>query len=579
MTRRIGPVHFLKRPYAPHAAMALIAIAFSVAVMWIYLAGEIRGLLSWHVLPAAVFGIPHSVAKHGMTLLYETPGHVGWDGQFYYYIANDLKLGPGTIAHIDAPTYRYQRIGLALAAKLVSLITFQNWVSPLVYWGTNVLLVAAGSWALVGILKRLALPAWFALFWCLSAGVQVTVLNGLPDAAADAFFLMALACFVANRTVAYVALVTMAILSREAYAVAAGGLFLIEGLRLWREKHAPVAPRLGRLIVVALPGIALVAWQLYIYRRFGKFPSQEPGVAGSLVNLPFAGWWQTMSGSFTGKHLFFGANVPWTERWFEPIHGVLLIAAILCSIALLRLRDASRTQRAIAAAILPFALLSTTLGPVVTGHWSGYIKATTTMILPIMALIVARPAPVRFAVAALLAAFVGAQQGAMADRILPDAPASAGQFSSVESVLNKPSGSFPQTLACLGEYRSNLILRSVSNFDRRPIFRLLLNRPMRYRLDVDVTNTTDRPWQHAQGSGSVSLVGRWVVHGTSQEIGQSRRAIIGEDLKPGETRRLSLVVDLPPYADTSDLVLTMIQDGCAWFADAGDQGAIRLRLK
>ncbi len=95
MTRRIGPVHFLKRPYAPHAAMALIAIAFSVAVMWIYLAGEIRGLLSWHVLPAAVFGIPHSVAKHGMTLLYETPGHVGWDGQFYYYIANDLKLGPG----------------------------------------------------------------------------------------------------------------------------------------------------------------------------------------------------------------------------------------------------------------------------------------------------------------------------------------------------------------------------------------------------------------------------------------------------------------------------------------------------
>ena len=162
---------------------------------------------------------------------------------------------------------------------------------------------------------------------------------------------------------------------------------------------------------------------------------------------------------------------------------------------------------------------------------------------------------------------------------MPDGPASAGQFSYPESVLKRPSSSFPPTLACLGDYRSNLVLRSVSSFDRRPVFRLLLNRPMRYRLDVDVTNTTDQLWRHVQGAGSVSLVGRWVKHGTSQELGQSRRAIIGEDLKPGETRRLSLVVDVPSYADSADLVLTMIQDSCAWFADAGDNGAIRMQLK
>lgn len=577
---RISPVHLLKRHYAAHAVMALITVVFCAVVMWIYLAGEIRGLLSWHVRPAAVFGIPHSVAKHGMTLLDETAGHVGWDGQFYYYIANDLKFGPDTIAHMDsAPTYRYQRIGLALTAKLVSILTFQNWVSPLAYWSTNVMLVAAGTWALVCVLRRLGLPAWFALFWSLSAGVQVTVLNGLPDAAADAFFLMALACFLANRISPYVVLATMAILSREAYAVAAGGLFLLEGLRLWREKHIAVVPRLARLCAIAVPGIALVAWQLFIYLRFGKFPSQEPGVAGNLVNLPFAGWWQTTTGSFTGKHIFFGTNVPWMERWLEPLHGVLLVAAILCSFVLLRMRDASFTQRAIAAAVLPLALLSTTFGPVVTGHWSGYLKATATLILPLLALIAAQRAPVRFAVAAILSAFVGLQQGALADQVVPDGPASAGQFSYPESVLKRPSSSFPPTLACLGDYRSNLVLRSVSSFDRRPVFRLLLNRPMRYRLDVDVTNTTDQLWRHVQGAGSVSLVGRWVKHGTSQELGQSRRAIIGEDLKPGETRRLSLVVDVPSYADSADLVLTMIQDSCAWFADAGDNGAIRMQLK
>ncbi|GGE24414.1 hypothetical protein GCM10011390_49790 [Aureimonas endophytica] len=547
--------------------------------MFVYLAGELRGLLAWHVLPAFVFGIPRSLIDHGMTLLYETPGHVGWDGQFYYYIANDLKLSPDTIPHIDALTYRYQRIGLALTANLVAMLTLHSWVTPLTYWGTNVLLVAGGTFALASILKKLSLPAPLALLWSLGAGVQVTVLNGLPDAAADAFFLMALSCLMNDRRVAYALAATMAILSREAFAVAAGGLFLLEIVRLWSDQSATKRLWVSRLAVMALPGVVLVAWQLSIYFRFGHFPSQEPGVAGGLVNLPFSGWWQTVSGTFFGNHIFFGSHVPWTEYWLEPLHGVLLVFAIIACVALLRSRSASMAQKQIAVALLPFALLSTTLGPVVTGHWSGYLKATTILILPLIAFSAERSLRVKLTCTLALAVYTVIQQGALWERIAPDAPASAGQFGSTESVVNKPGKDFPAVLACLGDYRSQLSLRGIENFDQRPVFRLLLGRPLRYRLDVDVTNITDKPWQYAQGVGAVALIGRWVRPGTNEEIGQSRRAIIGNDLKPGETRRLSLVVDIPPYAKSSDFVITLIQDGCAWFSDAQDPGVIRMKLQ
>ena len=103
----------------------------------------------------------------------KTPGHSGWDGQFHFYIANDLLLQKDTAQHIDAPTYRYQRIGLPLLARGLAFLTFSDWVSPLAYWGTSVLLVAAGTFAFAWMLATLGLPPWLSLVWALSGGVQV----------------------------------------------------------------------------------------------------------------------------------------------------------------------------------------------------------------------------------------------------------------------------------------------------------------------------------------------------------------------------------------------------------------------
>ncbi|WP_206612150.1 hypothetical protein [Aureimonas ureilytica] len=568
----------VKNIFGSRMVVVLATALFCGLAMFVYLAGEIRGLLAWHVLPALVFGIPKAMIAHGMPILYETPGHVGWDGQFYYYIANDLRLTADTISHLDSPTYRYQRIGLALAANFVALLTLQSWVTPFIYWGTNVLLVAAGAFALASIIKRLTLPVPLALLWSLGAGVQVTVLNGLPDAAGDAFFLIALACLMNERRLAYVLAATMAVLTREAFVVAAGGLFLLEFGRLWNDKNATTRFWAKRLLTMAMPGVALILWQLSIYARFGRLPSQEPGVAGGLINLPFAGWWQTVVGTFYGNHIFFGANAPWTERWLEPLHGILLILSSVACVILLRSRDLSSIQSKIGAALLPFALLSTTLGPVVTGHWSGYLKATTILLVPLLAVVAKFDARYRAVSIACLSGYMLLQQAAFWDRVIPDGPSSSNQFGSIEAISGKPAKDFPKTLACLGDYRSKIELKGIENFDRRPLFRTLLGRPQRYRLDVDVTNVTDKPWQYAQGAGAVALVGRWVQPGTNLEVGQSRRAIIGNDLQPGETRRLSLIVDIPPYANSSDFIITLIQDGCAWFSDARPADSLRLQL-
>lgn len=570
-----------RRVLAGRVTVSIVVIAFCATAMFFYLAGEIRGALAWHVLPAAFFGMPESLTAHGLKVLYSMPGLVGWDGQFYYDVANDLRLGHDTLIHIDSPVYRYQRIGLALAANLAALVTFQHWVTPFTYWATNVLLVASGTYALGTLLQRLNLPAPLALLWALGAGIQVTVLNGLPDAAADAFFLLALAFLMGRHLIVYAALMTMAILARETFAVAAGGVFLLQVFRMLaaRRSGATQPQSFAHLCFIALPGCALVAWQLFLRFRFGHFPSQEPGIAGALINLPFVGWWQTVIGTFAGHQVYFDGNVPWTERWLEPAHGVLLIGSIAASWVLLTRRQGLALEREIGAALLPFAVLSTTLGPIATGYWTGYLKATSILLVPVIASMARRSWSTKAAVTALLCAYIVVQQGAFWERVKPDDSAAAEQFSSVEAVINKPAKSFPATLPCLGDYRSALALRKIERFDVNPIFRTLLRRRPRFKLDVDVTNTTAKPWAFAQTAGSTNLVGRWVRHDTNEEIGQTRRAVLAEPLLPGQTRRFSLVIDVPGYADRSDLVITMIQDGCAWFSDAGDKGAIRLQLE
>ena len=78
-------------------------------------------------------------------------GSVGYDGQFYYYIAHDPFILGQSYNHIDFPAYRYQRIIYPLTAWLLSF--GQPKVDPLYdgggesHWGSYSGLILSFSYS------------------------------------------------------------------------------------------------------------------------------------------------------------------------------------------------------------------------------------------------------------------------------------------------------------------------------------------------------------------------------------------------------------------------------------------------
>ena len=128
---------------------------------------------------------------------------------------------------IDAPSYRWQRIGLPLIAKIVSMCLLKKQVSVLVYTMTNLLIVLLGFLCAIKYLKKININFMWAIPWVLSCGVLITVRCGLPDAAADALFIMAFIFLLENKYIWYSIFMTMTCLSREGYVLIAFCMFII----------------------------------------------------------------------------------------------------------------------------------------------------------------------------------------------------------------------------------------------------------------------------------------------------------------------------------------------------------------
>ena len=551
-----------------------ISVGFALLLMFYFLAGEGRGNLAWHVRPAAHFGITDILQNHNIEPLYIGPGNVGWDGQFYFAIANDLKMGADTASHMDvAATYRYQRIGLPLAANAVALLSFQKWVSPLVYWGTNLILLFWGTFALASILRRVGLSPTWALFWSLSAGVQVTVLSGLPDAAGDAFFLIAIDGLLRGRFPLYSVAIIMAVLSRESFVFAAAGIFLAYGYLHRAQLKSLTLSLYTKLFLLALPGAVFAAWQLSIYLRFGKFPSQEPGVAGAIVSKPFVAWYEALQRAVSDGSAFFAGSLANSQVPLAPTFFLLLVS-FAASLYLLRNKRGAMSANSalIGAAFLPLPLLATTFGPIVTIHWTGYLKATAILLVPVMLALSTLNARHLRTLGVALTCFVLLQMPGLWS--WAGTNGAANEYSSEEIFWGNKESSFQTESACLSDYKSKITLLRFQNFDVTNFYRAVIGLPPRYLLDLEVENLGAEAWLHTQGKGSVNLAGRWIDEKSGQEIARTRLAVIGGQLAPLERRKLHLIIEGARPSAGAKLILSMVQEGCGWFYEAGDSGFV-----
>ncbi|EWY42829.1 hypothetical protein N825_01175 [Skermanella stibiiresistens SB22] len=557
------------------AVVAFLAFAVSVTMMALFLGGEARGRMEWHVMPAQAWGVPAELAARGIVPLYHRDGEVGWDGQFYYYMSNDLLATTDASLHIDTPPYRYQRVGLSLTAYALSILTIQDWVSPFTYYLANLLLVVTATYVLAAFLVGRRLPVWPALLWSLSAGVQVTLLNGLPDAAADAYMIMAIVAFLSGRWLLYGLAISMAALSREIYVSVAFVLFVhfvmstgtVTGWRVWLKANWE------KFLFLALPGAVFIFWQAYVTNRFGIAPHKA---AGTVLAPPLEQAWFMLRTALSGEHPMYGTS-------YREAAGIVFFLGILFAYAVTAIRMIARRTGgaasplfAVVIAFIPATLLYLCFDEVVMKHYSGYMKPASIflVLIPLLFLLTQNKMPA-FMSMFLIASIALSMNIFLRDRILH------GPSTLAENSIYSAAQTVPAQAACLpspADYQSSLKLIGIESFHGQDIFRRIAGNPRVMTLILDVTNRSTHALPVSQGLGSVRLSYHWLSKDGSTVVRDGLRSVLQTALEPGETRTLKINVEFTEGSPDAILRLSLVQEGCAWFYLAGDPGFIDIKF-
>ncbi|VTS04961.1 hypothetical protein [Tuwongella immobilis] len=352
-------------PLRESLRIGVIVGLLSFCVLWTYQSFvthySFSGNFGWTLLPGLKFGIPAHEQSHGMTVVTD---ELGWDGQFYYHLANDpLQRSPETTACIDHPHYRGQRIFFPAMAFLLAKLLGMAIVPPILFFALHWLTISAGVGALAGWLHQQRLSLWWALPWASWWGVLHPTSHGLPDGACDALFILSILALQSQRLLAYSVAATALCLAREGYAVYAFGVWLLSTSTLvkWSNDRRYWAS----FLLTALPGIVVVAWAAYLQLHL-NVPESTPRTPNHPVSLPWVAWYgEVMSGIRNGL----SQEVTW-----QIFAGLLLILVTTRTIV------NARSSPTISAGI-PYLLLTMCLGKMVWENYSGYPKAMGSIIL------------------------------------------------------------------------------------------------------------------------------------------------------------------------------------------------------
>ncbi|WP_394821076.1 hypothetical protein [Pendulispora albinea] len=345
-----------RAPFARDALHALVLFVASFFLFQIWVHRAFQGHYWGPFLPGSHFGLPaREAAAFG---IFPTSDY-GWDAQFYYYQSNDLFATHDSAAHSDNAPYRYQRIGVPLAAWAVSRALGFSLTPPILYHLVQFGFFALGFFFLVRFLRQHGVSVFYAYGWALSAGVVNCLAYGMPDPVGDALFIIAAVACLERRLWLYVPAAVLLVLVREAYVVFAFGVFVLTlAKRLDWGRHR----RLLQLAVVGLPGAVFLAWRKYVTLRFGVSPSQSTK-GDPLLDWPFLGPWKSF-----GKAL---ASMNRDEIVSVPLAVVILVAMTFVILH-------HRKRFAIGYALLPYVLLLWGLGTTVWDDAQGYMKALGT---------------------------------------------------------------------------------------------------------------------------------------------------------------------------------------------------------
>ena len=266
----------------------------------------------------------------------------GYDGQFYYVLARDpLLLHRSTLAGLAGQLFRADRIGYPALAALVS--RGAHLTLPAALLGVNVGVVLFLTLGFAVYARSRGWSGLWALALGLLPGFLLATLRDLTDPLATAAGLAGLIAYARGHRWPAALLLTLAVLTREVMALMVAAIAIEAAARAWHARGTSGAVRrIARHAApaVALPGISLIGWQLYVTLRDG----------GSLPLSPTARWPTFVSSLNAAVHSSFAFAV-----WDITYEGLMLAAAVAALIAAWRKRSLFNIAATLMAASLFFA--------------------------------------------------------------------------------------------------------------------------------------------------------------------------------------------------------------------------------
>lgn len=232
----------------------IIVVAVFLSILYLYSLKFDKNITGFMVI-GDYFQAPQ--IWNAQTLIHK--GSVGYDGQFYYYIAHDPFILAHSYTHIDFPAYRYQRIIYPLTVWLMS---FGQWgLIPYMMVAVNFFSIVLGTYLVNEILKYYGRNPWWSLLYPSFWGFLLCLLRCLPEPLAITFVVLAVYAYLKEKRYGQIIGLSLAALTQETTLLVTMA-FLFDAFRKKEFRQA-------RDLV--FPFMAYGAWQIYLFSRFKTF--------------------------------------------------------------------------------------------------------------------------------------------------------------------------------------------------------------------------------------------------------------------------------------------------------------------
>lgn len=539
---------------SPAVFTAIIMMIFILYLAFV-IGKDFGGNINWLPMTSDRFGMPQELQEEFSTEPLFKDGTPGWDGQFYYYISNDILGLKGYSQYVDAPSYRWQRIGLPLIANLISKLHLSKYVSVADYVFANLLILGFGIYVFLTYLKEKGKSFFWIIPWCFSAGVLITLKCLLPDGAADAFAIIAIIMLLRRNYWAYTLIMSLACLTREGFAMVAFLVFLfgVFGLLEQDKKY-----NIKFASLLAVPGILFVGWYLYVTFRFGELPSEQ--AANGIVQL-FLSEWPTV---------FMQAIQNGNNKEFVGL--IVYLVTIIFSMGLSFILGSNKRIYWI---FMPYILLVGSFGNIVMKDWSGYLKGISFLFALIPLILVgfdhikkasweSRKSRV-FLLGCYFTLCIGSTI-----LVVPKHVSDIVKNHIISGPADEQNPDFSNENP-LQQFEGKIDVVSV---DSKPFVTyqwLDLFTPEYAVVSLNVYNGTDQVWSANRtktGLYNINVGYQYYEEGSGKKVLEGRSPLM-ESVKAGQSSTEKLFLEYPKKKGRYVLKISLVQEGVSWFIDQG----------